>query len=48
VTRVLSGDAPSQLPDLLTEYFGLTPQTWGKDVQNGDYDWLGAKRTADA
>jgi hypothetical protein len=28
------------LPDLLTAYFRLTPETWGKDVCGGKYDWL--------
>jgi toluene monooxygenase system protein A len=44
VKRVLSGEAPAQLPNLLTEYFNLTPETWGKDVHNGDYEWLGARK----
>ena len=25
---------------LVTTYFSLTPDTWGKDVYAGDYDWL--------
>jgi hypothetical protein len=29
---------------LLTEYFNLTPDTWGKDVHNGDYEWLRARK----
>jgi toluene monooxygenase system protein A len=40
VKRVLTGEAPASLPDLLTQYFRLTPQTWGKDVCGGAYDWL--------
>jgi toluene monooxygenase system protein A len=40
VKRVLSGEAPAQLSELLTEYFRLTPDTWGRDVYHGDYDWL--------
>jgi hypothetical protein len=48
VKRVLSGEAPAQLPDLLTEYFRLTPETWGKDVYHGDYEWLGARKTTAA
>jgi hypothetical protein len=32
---------------LLTEYFRLTPETWGKDVHHGSYEWLAAlKATA--
>jgi YHS domain-containing protein len=44
VKRVLSGEAPAALPDLLTKYFGLTPETWGKDVRSGRYEWLAEKR----
>lgn len=43
VKRVLSGEAPSNLPDLLTKYFQLTPETWGKDAYSGAYNWLAAK-----
>ena len=43
VKRVLSGEAPSSLPDLLTKYFQLTPETWGKDAYSGAYDWLAAR-----
>jgi len=38
--RILAGDAPANVMQLLTEYFGLTPQTWGKDVRGGDYPWM--------
>ena len=44
VKRVLSGEAPAQLPNLLTEYFRLTPDTWGKDAYSGNYDWLGIRK----
>jgi toluene monooxygenase system protein A len=44
VKRVLSGEAPSSLPDLLTKYFQLTPETWGKDAYSGAYDWLAARK----
>jgi hypothetical protein len=40
VKRVLSGEAPADFNALLTDYFRLTPDTWGKDVYAGDYDWL--------
>jgi len=46
VKRVLSGEAPAQLPNLLTEYFRLTPDTWGSDVYHGAYDWLAAQKTS--
>jgi hypothetical protein len=48
VKRVLSGEAPAHLPNLLTEYFRLTPDTWGRDVHYGDYEWLGARKTSAA
>jgi toluene monooxygenase system protein A len=48
VKRVLSGEAPAQLPELLTEYFRLTPDTWGKDVYNGAYDWNAAPKASTA
>jgi hypothetical protein len=28
------------MPELLTDYFRLTPATWGKDAYAGNYDWL--------
>jgi toluene monooxygenase system protein A len=40
VKRILSGEAPANLIALATRYFGLTPDTWGKDVCNGRYRWL--------
>lgn len=48
VKRVLSGEAPSSLPDLLTKYFQLTPETWGKDAYRGAYDWLAAHKAPTA
>jgi toluene monooxygenase system protein A len=42
VKRILSGEAPANLIELLTQYFGLTPDTWGKDVARGDYAWMKA------
>jgi toluene monooxygenase system protein A len=46
VKRVLSGEAPADLAALLTDYFSLTPDTWGKDVYSGDYDWLSKARAS--
>jgi toluene monooxygenase system protein A len=46
VKRVLSGEAPADLGRLLTEYFQLTPDTWGKDACSGDYQWLRSPRAA--
>jgi toluene monooxygenase system protein A len=40
VKRVLEGEAPATLPDLLIDYFQLTPEGWGKDICSGNYDWL--------
>jgi toluene monooxygenase system protein A len=40
VKRILAGEAPGNLPELLTEYFRLTPETWGKDICHGNYQWL--------
>jgi toluene monooxygenase system protein A len=44
VKRVLEGEAPANLPDLLTDYFQLTPQGWGKDICAGNYAWLAGSR----
>jgi len=30
----------------VTEYFRLTPDTWGKDAYNGDYDWLVPRKSS--
>jgi toluene monooxygenase system protein A len=40
VKRVLAGEAPGNLIRMLREYFGLTYETWGKDIAGGDYPWL--------
>jgi toluene monooxygenase system protein A len=40
VGRVLAGEAPANLVELLRKYFGLTFDTWGKDVYRGDYAWI--------
>jgi len=40
VKRILAGEAPGSMPELLSDYFGLTAATWGKDIQGGHYDWL--------
>jgi hypothetical protein len=48
VKRVLSGEAPAELPKLLTEYFNLTPETWGKDAYHGDYKWLRTRKDSAA
>lgn len=40
VKRVLSGQAPGNLLELLTGPFGLSEERWGRDVCGGDYAWL--------
>jgi len=30
---------------MLRKYFGLTCETWGKDVYGGDYPWVAEERT---
>jgi len=46
VKRILAGEAPASLPDLLVKYFQLTPESWGKDMYGGKYEWLTSKTTA--
>jgi hypothetical protein len=46
VKRVLSGEAPADLTALVTSYFSLTPDTWGKDASAGDYEWLRKARAS--
>jgi len=40
VKRVLAGEAPGNVLELITKYFGLDYATWGRDVNRGDYPWL--------
>jgi toluene monooxygenase system protein A len=40
VKRVLAGKAPANLIAMLTGYFGLDHETWGKDACGGRYPWL--------
>jgi toluene monooxygenase system protein A len=39
VKRILAGEAPANLLELL-KYFGLTQESWGKDITVGAYPWL--------
>jgi toluene monooxygenase system protein A len=41
VKRILAGEAPGNLLELLVRYFGLSEEVWGKDVARGRYRWLG-------
>jgi toluene monooxygenase system protein A len=40
VDRVLAGQAPANLVELLTAYCGLPEGEWGKDAYRGRYEWL--------
>src|SRR6187399_790800 len=40
VERILAGEAPANLIELVRDYFGLTEATWGKDAQRGRYPFL--------
>jgi toluene monooxygenase system protein A len=40
VKRILAGEAPANVLELLRKYFGLTEDLWGKDVYGGNYPWL--------
>jgi len=44
VERILSGEAPANLIELVTRYFDLPPERWGRDVQRGRYPWLVGSR----
>jgi toluene monooxygenase system protein A len=39
VMRILAGEAPANLLELL-RHFGLTQDTWGKDIDGGRFSWL--------
>ena len=40
VKRILAGEAPANVLELLRKYFGLTQDMWGKDVMGGRYPWM--------
>jgi toluene monooxygenase system protein A len=40
VDRILAGEAPANLVELVRDYFGLSESTWGKDAWRGRYPWL--------
>ena len=40
VARIVAGEAPANLIELVQRYFGLTEDVWGKDVRAGGYPWL--------
>jgi toluene monooxygenase system protein A len=46
VKRVLAGEAPGNVLELITKYFGLDFDTWGKDTYAGVYPWLNRKPSA--
>jgi len=43
VKRILGGEAPANLIELVQSYFDLTRADWGKDVAGGAYPWLKPK-----
>ena len=46
VARILAGEAPGNLIELVEDYFGLDAKTRGKDLMRGDYPWLHARAAA--
>jgi toluene monooxygenase system protein A len=40
VKRILAGEAPANLIELLLRYFDLSQEGWGRDVAGGRYPWL--------
>jgi toluene monooxygenase system protein A len=44
VKRVLAGEAPANLVAMLTQYFGLSFATWGKDIFGGNYPFIARTR----
>jgi toluene monooxygenase system protein A len=40
VSRVLHGEAPANLLEMLTKYCGLEYEVWGKDAHGGVYPWM--------
>ncbi len=40
VARILAGEAPGNLMELIRRYFGFRHDEWGRDVARGDYPWL--------
>lgn len=40
VKRVLAGEAPGNLLEMVRRYFGLQYKDWGKDMFQGNYSWL--------
>jgi toluene monooxygenase system protein A len=40
VKRILAGEAPANLVELVRRYFQLAPDEWGKDLERGRYPWL--------
>ena len=47
VKRILAAEAPANILELTRKYFQLTPDTWGKDVLGGRYEWLDRPPPAD-
>jgi toluene monooxygenase system protein A len=40
VKRILAGEAPANMLELVRKYFDLTPDVRGRDMMRGRYPWL--------
>jgi toluene monooxygenase system protein A len=40
VKRILAGEAPPNMLELLRRYFSMEPETWGRDMRAGEYPWI--------
>jgi toluene monooxygenase system protein A len=40
VERIVAGQAPANVVELMTRYFGLDKESWGRDIRGGRYPWL--------
>lgn len=48
VKKVLRGDAPGNLMEMVNKYFGLKYADWGKDVHGGLHPWLRGTQVTNA
>jgi toluene monooxygenase system protein A len=47
VKRILCGEAPANLLELVKHYFQLSPEVWGQDLFKGDYPWMKSNTVQD-
>ena len=40
VERITAGQAPANVIELMTHYFGLNKESWGRDAREGRYPWM--------